>query len=330
MLPRGRDAGDGVNIDAQVPTIFVTVHPDTLAKGALRSLGTVLIIGRDSLGLIEVLSRTLGQPYSRLPERGPEVGEAIYWECRGDAPPVGSSPSTSRRVRRSGARANMPTARCARTVASSAAQESAECMGAELVHVPPGRRRRRSRHLPVPPPQQRTFYAAERFKGARQASDQRSALADTGARKLGIESCRPLPSIRRASIITTLPRITRQPRTIIAKQLIIMRQASTTKPRRTRAPLRIIAHRRIATRQPLTSIPTNNLRSEGVLSHVAFPQQINRVYIVENCFSASRIVQNDREGRLRPECWTSSAIQIRTQLDRRQAGDRLSRSVQSS
>ena len=88
MLPRGRDAGDGVNLDAQVPTIFVTVHPDTLATGALRSLGTVLIIGRDSLGLIEVLSRSLGRPCPPLPERGPEVGEAIYWECRGDAPPV--------------------------------------------------------------------------------------------------------------------------------------------------------------------------------------------------------------------------------------------------
>jgi len=88
VLPRGRDAGGGVNLDVQVPTIFITVHPDTLATGALRSVGTVLIIGRDSLGLIEVLSRAFGRPCPALPERGPEVGDAIYWESRGDATPM--------------------------------------------------------------------------------------------------------------------------------------------------------------------------------------------------------------------------------------------------
>ena len=88
VLPHGRDAGDGVNLDTQVPTIFVTVHPDTLATGALRSVGTVLIIGRDSLGLVEVLSRAMGRSCPALPDRGPEVGEALYWECRGDAPPA--------------------------------------------------------------------------------------------------------------------------------------------------------------------------------------------------------------------------------------------------
>ena len=88
MLPRGRDAGDGVNLDNQVPTIFITVHPDTLATGVLRSVGTVLIIGRDSVGLIETLCQALGRPVPALPPRGPEVGEAIYWECRTDAPPV--------------------------------------------------------------------------------------------------------------------------------------------------------------------------------------------------------------------------------------------------
>jgi HAD superfamily hydrolase (TIGR01484 family) len=86
VLPRGRDAGDGANLDAQMPTIFVTVHPDTLATGALRSLGTVLLIGRESLGLIEVLSRTLDQPCPPLPTRGPEVGEAIWWDRRGGTP----------------------------------------------------------------------------------------------------------------------------------------------------------------------------------------------------------------------------------------------------
>jgi hypothetical protein len=88
MLPRGQDAGAGVNLDAQVPTIFVTVHPDTLATTALRSVGTVLLIGRDSLGLVEALSRELGLPCPTLPERAPEVGEAICWACRGDEPPV--------------------------------------------------------------------------------------------------------------------------------------------------------------------------------------------------------------------------------------------------
>ena len=88
MLPRGRDAGDGLNLDAQVPTILITVHPDTLATGALRSVGTVLLIGRESLGLIAVLARAFGRPSPPLPERGPEVGEAVYWDCRSEAPPA--------------------------------------------------------------------------------------------------------------------------------------------------------------------------------------------------------------------------------------------------
>ncbi len=88
MLPKGRDAGDGVNLDSQMPTIFITVHPDTLATGALRSVGTVLLIGRNSLDLIAVLSRILGRPCPALPDRGPDVGEAVYWDCRGDDPPV--------------------------------------------------------------------------------------------------------------------------------------------------------------------------------------------------------------------------------------------------
>ncbi len=88
VLPRGRDAGDGVNLDGQMPSIFITVHPDTLATGVLRSLGTVLVIGRDSRGLIEVLSRVLGRSCPALPDRGPEVGEALYWECRTEAPPM--------------------------------------------------------------------------------------------------------------------------------------------------------------------------------------------------------------------------------------------------
>jgi hydroxymethylpyrimidine pyrophosphatase-like HAD family hydrolase len=88
MLPRGRDAGGGVSLDAQMPTIFVTVHPDTLAPDALRSVGTVLIIGRDSLGMVETLSRTLGHRCPAVPERAPEVGEAIHWACWSDAPPT--------------------------------------------------------------------------------------------------------------------------------------------------------------------------------------------------------------------------------------------------
>ena len=88
MLPRGRDAGDGINLDDQVPTIFITVHPDTLATGALASIGTVLLIGRDSLDLIAVLSRTLDRPCPPLPERGPEVGEAVWWDCRGAEAPA--------------------------------------------------------------------------------------------------------------------------------------------------------------------------------------------------------------------------------------------------
>jgi hypothetical protein len=52
------------------------------------NIGAVLVIGHDSLGLIETLSRIFGRPCPALPERGPEVGEAIYWNCRTDEPPV--------------------------------------------------------------------------------------------------------------------------------------------------------------------------------------------------------------------------------------------------
>ncbi len=79
VLPRERDAGAGINLDAQVPTIFVTVHPDTLMTGVLRSIGTVLVIGRDALQLVEGLARIFGVPCPPLPDRNPEQGEARYW-----------------------------------------------------------------------------------------------------------------------------------------------------------------------------------------------------------------------------------------------------------
>lgn len=66
----------------------MTVHPDTLSTGALRSVGTVLLIGRESLGLLDPLSRAFDRPCPPVPERGPEVGEAVYWDCRSDVPPV--------------------------------------------------------------------------------------------------------------------------------------------------------------------------------------------------------------------------------------------------
>ncbi len=88
MLPHERDAGAGVNLGDRPPAIFVTVHPGTLMTAVIRSIGVVLLIGKDSTGLIETLSRLFNRPCPPVPERGPEVGEAIYWDCRGDAPPV--------------------------------------------------------------------------------------------------------------------------------------------------------------------------------------------------------------------------------------------------
>lgn len=88
MLPRDRDAGAGINLDAQMPTIFITVHPDTLATGVLRSIGTVLLIGRDSLKLVDVLAKALDKPCPPLPDRGPEVGEALFWACGSGETPL--------------------------------------------------------------------------------------------------------------------------------------------------------------------------------------------------------------------------------------------------
>jgi HAD superfamily hydrolase (TIGR01484 family) len=87
MLPEGRDAGAGINILDQPPTIFVTVHPDTLATSVVRGIGIVLLIGKESARLIEALSKRLGRPYPPLPERDPGIGEVIYWECRTSHPP---------------------------------------------------------------------------------------------------------------------------------------------------------------------------------------------------------------------------------------------------
>ncbi|WP_245572973.1 HAD hydrolase family protein [Lichenihabitans psoromatis] len=88
MLPRTEDAGDGLNLREHIPAIFVTVHPDTLAKQVLRNIGIVLCIGRDSAGLIDSLSKVLGRPCPPMPDRTPDRGEAYYWECRTDNPPL--------------------------------------------------------------------------------------------------------------------------------------------------------------------------------------------------------------------------------------------------
>lgn len=57
-------------------------------NGALLYTPATKEIGKDSLGLIETLSRAFDRSTPALPERGPEVGEAIYWECRSDVAPV--------------------------------------------------------------------------------------------------------------------------------------------------------------------------------------------------------------------------------------------------
>jgi hypothetical protein len=88
MLPRAGGPADEVRLDTRTPIVFVTVHPDTLASSVLEGVGAVLLIGRDGANLIEPLSRAFGRPCPAMPERGPEVGEAIYWACRRDDPPV--------------------------------------------------------------------------------------------------------------------------------------------------------------------------------------------------------------------------------------------------
>ena len=87
MLP-AEGAGRSIRIDGDAPTIFITVHPETMSPNFLQAIGTVLVIGRDSAPLIETISRTLERPCPPLPERGPDVGEALFWQCRTDRPPV--------------------------------------------------------------------------------------------------------------------------------------------------------------------------------------------------------------------------------------------------
>jgi hypothetical protein len=88
MLPQERDVGTEIDLGDAPSAIFITVHPDTLAKGVLQSIGVVLFIGEGSLDMIDEMSELLGQPRPSIPERSPEVGEAIYWEC-GSGTPAG-------------------------------------------------------------------------------------------------------------------------------------------------------------------------------------------------------------------------------------------------
>ena len=87
MVPRHRDSS-GVNLSAdEPPTIFVTVHPESLAQDVLESLGMIACIGDSAGDVLCSIADALGRPCPPLPNRSPEQGEMLYWACRSDEQP---------------------------------------------------------------------------------------------------------------------------------------------------------------------------------------------------------------------------------------------------
>ncbi len=86
MLPKHRATGTPHIASAEPPTIFVTVHPETLAEGVLDSVGAVVSIGATADIAVRAMAEATGRVCPAFPPRNPERGEALFWNARGGGP----------------------------------------------------------------------------------------------------------------------------------------------------------------------------------------------------------------------------------------------------
>lgn len=89
LLPASWEPTQAVAVGALQRTMFITVHPDHVAPAALRSVGTVLAVGKGPRDTLALLSKPLGISPPALAGGEPDPEMAVLWPVsQGDAYPV--------------------------------------------------------------------------------------------------------------------------------------------------------------------------------------------------------------------------------------------------
>jgi HAD superfamily hydrolase (TIGR01484 family) len=85
LLPKDSDLPNWKSVRG---AIFITVEPDSVAQGPLRSVEILIATGDTARHTIEGFARGAGIPPPEMESRKLKEGEALIWDCRKTAPPV--------------------------------------------------------------------------------------------------------------------------------------------------------------------------------------------------------------------------------------------------
>lgn len=87
LMPRGWRPVQAVMAQELTGMVYVTVHPDQVAKSVLQTVDIVIALGDDPADTITRFCETLGLPAPQAAPRALVHGEAVFWDRRSDQPP---------------------------------------------------------------------------------------------------------------------------------------------------------------------------------------------------------------------------------------------------
>lgn len=115
LLPREWQPVQAVLAQELTGMVYVTVHPDQVAKTVLQTVDVVIALGDDPAGTITRFCEALGVPVPHIEMTALAHGEAVFWDRRSNEPPyrlrIAPCESDRRRHRRKYAEGELPTDR---------------------------------------------------------------------------------------------------------------------------------------------------------------------------------------------------------------------------
>ena len=112
LLPRDWQPVQAVLAKDLTGMVYVTVHPDHVAKSVLHTVDVMAVLGDNPAGTIEGLCGALGLPVPRVPPTALNHGEAVFWDRRSTESPctlrIAPSEADRQRHRRKYAEGELP------------------------------------------------------------------------------------------------------------------------------------------------------------------------------------------------------------------------------
>lgn len=116
LLPRDWQPVQAVLAEALTGMVYVTVHPDHVAKSVLHTVDVIVALGDDPAGTISGFCGTLGLPTPPIQSMTLDHGEAVIWDRRSSESPrkvrIAPCEADRQRHRRKYAEGELPEDRC--------------------------------------------------------------------------------------------------------------------------------------------------------------------------------------------------------------------------